>query len=326
VNHIDLLKRAFNITWRYRPLWLFGFLLALCGGAGSGGGNFNFPGGGGGGDFDDFDNLPDSLGLDLNLVIALAVGAVCLIILLALLSAVVQSVTRTALIGMVDQIVAGETVRLGDGWRSGWSRGAWRLFLISVVIGLPLAIITLLLILLALSPLLLLLTGETAPTVLGIILTVFAILFIILILIALNLVIGPFQELAWRRVVLDTHGIFATLGQTFGLIKQRFKDVAIVWLLMFGVGIGWVFIALIIILPISLILALFLGGPPAALVYFISNSGLGAAVAGIPMAVLAIVLVSSFGNGLYLVFQSAVWTLTYLGLLSVSPGSEMPKG
>jgi hypothetical protein len=39
MNHIDLLKKAFYITWRYRPLWLFGFFLALCGGGRSG--NFN---------------------------------------------------------------------------------------------------------------------------------------------------------------------------------------------------------------------------------------------------------------------------------------------
>ena len=57
MNHIDLLKRAFTITWRYRPLWIFGFFLALCGGGGGGGGgNFNFPSGGSN-DFDDFNNV-----------------------------------------------------------------------------------------------------------------------------------------------------------------------------------------------------------------------------------------------------------------------------
>jgi hypothetical protein len=43
---------------------------------------------------------------------------------------------------------------------------------------------------------------------------------------------------------------------------------------------------------------------------------LGAAIAGVPLAVLAIVIISSFGNGLYLVYRSSVWTLAYLDMQS----------
>ncbi|NJN96774.1 MAG: hypothetical protein HC875_23020 [Anaerolineales bacterium] len=136
MNHTNILKRAFTITWRYRALWIFGFLLALCGGGGNGGGNFNFPSSGGEGDFGDFEGLPSSVPeIDPNLIITLIVAFVCLILLISVVGVMVQYVTRTALIGMVRQVedTAAATVR--DGWRFGWSKRAWRIFLLNLLVG-----------------------------------------------------------------------------------------------------------------------------------------------------------------------------------------------
>jgi hypothetical protein len=170
------------------------------------------------------------------------------------------------------------------------------------------------LILLALSPLLLLLADNTGLTIAAIILTVLAFLFVLLFLVALASVMVPFQELALRRTVLDERGVMVSLTETFGLIKRHLKDVIIVWLLMFGVGIAWVFVALFAVLPAALIAALLIGGIPAGLIYLLSGSGMGAAVVGGPLAVLALVAVISFGSAFYLILQSVVWTLTYLEL------------
>ncbi len=133
---------------------------------------------------------------------------------------------------------------------------------------------------------------------------------------------------ARRRTVLGSQGVIASLSDTFGLIKRNLKDIFIIWLLMVGIGFGWIFVALIVILPISLIAAVLFGGIPAALVYLISNSLLGAAIAGIPLALVAIILISSFGNGLYLVFRSSVWTLTYLEIdsLEITETQEAADG
>lgn len=312
MNHIDILKRAFTITWRYRPLWVFGFFLALCGGGGGGGGgNFNFSGNRN--NFDGFGNIPNIPEIDPSLIIGLVIGLILLIILLAALGAIVRVVTRTALIGMVRQITQTEAITITDGWHLGWSRNAWRLFLLGLVIGIPLAIVVIILILLAFSPLLLLFANSTAFTVTGIIATVIAFLFIILILMIIGALVGLFQELAWRQIVLDGSGVIASLGEAFGLIKRHFKDVAVIWLLMFGVGFAWVFVSLIVLLPISLIAGALAGGIPALAVYLISNSGIGAAIAGIPLGVLVFILIISLGTMFYLVFQSAVWTLAYLG-------------
>lgn len=317
MDHFGLLKRAFRITWRYRPLWIFGFLLALC--SGGGGGNFNFPGGGsdmGNGEFGGFGDAPD---VDPNMIIAIIVGICCLVLVLVVVSLVVQFVSRTALIRMVRQITEVETITFKEGWRMGWSRAAWRILGISLLIGLPITILSILLITIALAPLLLLLTEETVLMVIGVGMTIPLILFVILLLIALGVVIQPLQELAWRRTALSPQGVIDSVRQTVGLIRSRLKDVVIMWLLMLGIGIGWSIISLMVVLPVSLLAALLVGGPPAGLVYLISDSVVGAAVTGIPLAVIVMMGIGGFAGGLYLAYQSSVWTLVYLELESEEP-------
>jgi hypothetical protein len=316
MNHIDLLKRSFSITWRYKPLWLFGFLLALCSGGSRGGGNggsFNYQVSGN--ELENFGDLPNVPDFDPNLIIGLIAGLICLIILLVVVAMVVTYVSRTALIGMVRQIEETEAVTISDGWRLGWSKGAWRLFLLNLLIGIPLAIISILLILLAFSPLLLMLTDETALTV---------VLFVILILILIGAVIAPFRELASRRTVLNNQGVVSSVRDAIGLVKRRFKDVAIIWLLMIGIGFSWAIIAILVVLPVSLIAAALVGGIPAGLVYLVSRSWLGAAAAGIPLGGLVLIVVTSAAGGLYLIFQSTVWTLTYLEIRNATPADQPP--
>jgi hypothetical protein len=323
MNHLEILKRAFHITWRYRPLWIFGFLLALCGGGNGGGGNFNFPSGSGNNQgLENFGNLgvPE---IDPNLIIAIVVALVCLILLLAIMGVVVQYVTRTALFGMVQQIEETGAVTTADGWRFGWSKRAWRIFLLNLLIGLPLAILTIGLILLALAPLLLLILDETTTRVLGVVTTVVACLLVLVLLLIVNVIIAPIQELAWRRIALDQRGVIDSLREAVGLIKRRLKDVALMWLLMFGVGILWTVIALIVVLPVALIAAAIFGGIPAAAVYLLSNSWVGAAIAGVPLGVIALVVVISAGSALFLIYQSAVWTLTYLQLQAKAPETSV---
>lgn len=313
MSHTDLLKRAFAITWRYRPLWVFGFFLALCSGGsggGNGGGNFNFNVSGG--DFGQPGDIPTTPDIDLTFMIAVGAGLCCLVILLIIVSIVVRAVTRTALIRMVRQITETEAVTVREGLRLGWSRRAWRVFLVSLVIGIPLFVISVTLVLVAFSPLLLLITGETAFMVTGVAATIGAFLCVFLLLLVIGQLIWPIQELTWRQAVVEDKAVFTSFGDTFTLIKHNLKAVFVLWLLMFGIAIGWFFVALLVVLPVALIAALIIGGTPALLVYLFTSSWIGAAVAGGPLALVVLVVIVSFGSGLYVTFQSAVWTLAHL--------------
>ena len=323
MDYYDLLKRAFQITWRYRALWIFGFFLALCGGGGGGGGNFNPPQGTFGDGFEG--NLPNLAEVDVTVIIALVIAATCLFLVLIALSIIVPTVSRTALIGMVGQITETETVTITDGWHFGWSARAWRLFLVNLLIGIPLFIVFMALLLLALAPLLLLALNEIALTVLGIILTVFAVLLVIILLIAANAVIGLIREFIWRRTVLDQQGVIQSFGDAYHLIRGRLKDVILTWLLMFGLAIGWGIASLVVVLPVALVAAVLVGGIPAGLVYLITSSGLGAAITGIPLGLLVLIIIASAAQGFYVIYQSSVWTLTYLEIRKTQPqAAETP--
>lgn len=332
MSHTDILKRAAHITWRYRALWVFGFFLALCGGGGGGGGgggNFRFPSSSSsGGKFEGFGELPNLPSIDPNVIWAVVAGFICLIALLIVVSVVVRAVTRAALIGMVYQITETEQVTVAEGWQLGWSRRAWRLFLMSLLIGIPLAVVSFLLILVALAPLLLIIAGETALTVISIILTIFSCLLVVVLLIVVNAVVAPIEELAWRRTVLEQRGVFDSLREVINLVKRQFKYIAITWLLMFGVGLAWAIASLVVVLPVSLIGAAVIGGIPAAVVYLMSKSIVGAAIAGIPLALFVIIVISAAATGFYVIFHSAVWTLTYLEVRAEDgddqPPAELP--
>jgi hypothetical protein len=327
VNHVNIIKQALKMTWRYRPLWLFGFFLALCGGngGGGGGGNFNFSNSFSGEDFGQFGEVPQPPSIEPGVVVALIIGIFCLVVLLAVVGVVIQVVTRTALIGMVRQISRTEAVTVADGWRIGWSRNAWRLFLVGLVIGIPWFVITITLLLLAFSPLVLLFAGDTTLTVIAIAATIVAFLFVLLILIILGVALTLLLDLARRRVVLEDQGVIATIGDTVGMIRRSFKDIILIWLLLLGAGFAWFFIALLIVLPVSLLAAAFVGIMPAVLVYLLTDSVVGAVIAGAPLALLTFILISTAAGGLYLIFRSAVWTLTYLEIRGLD-GPETPAG
>lgn len=317
MNHTELLKRAFHISWRYRPLWLFGFLLALCSGGGGGGGNSNFsfpaddrtiekmlpyPGG----------SLPQP---DPNTIIGVVIALACLVLILVPVGMIINAVSRTSLLGMVRQITQTEAITVRDGFQFGWSQRAWRLFLVQLVIGIPVAIVAIILIIVALSPLLMLLINNDAPSVVGVIFaTILFVLLLILIMIVIGTIVYPVQEISYRRTVLDEQGVIASVSDSFRIIRRNLKDVIIVVLLTVGLGFAWFFVSLLVVLPAALLAAAILGGIPAAIVYLISQSWLGTAIASIPLALLALVLVSSFGAGLYHVYQSTFWTLAYLEL------------
>ena len=307
MNHTELLKQAFKITWRYRPLWVFGFFLALCSGSSGGSGNFNPPSGVDGGDFGD--TIPE---IDPGTILAVIGVLLCLAIAAMLLGIVVRAVTRTALIGMVHQIADTKAITVREGWQWGWSSRAWRLFLVGLVIGIPVAIVSIILILLAMSPLLLLFLNDSTGSIAAVVIfTILSVLLVILVLIAIGAIVTPIVEISWRRTILHERGVFESISETFTIIRQNLKDVLVIWLLMFGVGILWGIVALVVLLPAALIAALLVGGLPAGLVYLLSGSWIGAAITGIPLAFIAMILVISVGTAFYLIFQSSFWTLAY---------------
>jgi hypothetical protein len=349
MDHVKILKRAWEILWRYRALWIFGIILALTtasGGPsspsrGSGGGpaeyhldegDLPFPGG--------RLELPELSPQLVSVLIAVGVGIGCMIIFLIIATTVARYVTETALIRMVnDYEETGETQTIRQGFRIGWSRTALRLFLIDLLIGLPLAVVFILLFLLAAGPLLLWITESTAAGVIGTVVTIGMGVLVIFLAIVVGVMVSLLKHFFRRVCALEEAGVIESIRQGFDFVRRHLKDVFVMWLIMVGLNIGWA-IALIVVtialIPIIILLVIVggvLGGIPALIVGGLASLFLEGAVpyilgalVGLPIFILVVAVPWLFLGGLMEVYKSSVWTLTYRelrALESVEP--ELPE-
>ncbi len=338
MNHIRILKRSWQITWNYRLLWVFGFLLALTsarGGAQGTGYRFN------GNDLENFFNggqiqipktpemfsLISGIGASL-LILFLSIGA-----LFAIAAAVAHYVSQTALFRMVNQHEIDESkVKLLEGLRLGWTRSTFHIFLMDLLIGLIAFIIGALLVLLAGIPLLSWLTDSNALHAIGTVSSIFLGFLVLLILIIAGVFVNVTLHLARRVCVLEKRNVIDSIQIGIDLVRANLADIIMMAFILFGLGLGFA-IAMIPIFLILLFLALLLGGVPGFLVYTLASSFMeGTApylVGGLiafPIFFLILVIPTSIIGGIFEAFKSSVWTLTYRTLHSpIGEGKIEPE-
>ena len=337
MDYFEIIKRAAKTAWHKRALWVFGILLALTSGSASSGLRFyNFGGGNRAGSSSS--RLPWGQGFQMpritnpframpawttGTIIAVIVAAILIILALVILSAIVRYVSRTALIKMVDQNEQiGSTGTVGDGFKKGWSKPAWRMFLIDLLIWLPFAVIGLALLAIGLSPLLLLGLNRMAINALAIVLAIGLSLIVLAVLIIVGLLLSVLTELAYREAALAGARTMPAVSSAYALIRRRFKDVGLMWLLLFGVRIGWGLMMIPVFFILAL-LALVIAGAPALALYAATQSAAAALILGIPVALIVIGAPALFLAGLYTTFDSAAWTLTYREL-ALRPAPDAP--
>jgi hypothetical protein len=118
-------------------------------------------------------------------------------------------------------------------------------------------------------------------------------------------------------------GVGESLARSFDMMKHHFAwDIAIMWLLVIGLNIGWIiatiivgFLLFVVSLMIAVIPALVLGGL-SSLVLGWGGIVVGILVAGLIIAILMVVT-TTFLQGLRMTFLSTLWTLTYRELLAI---------
>jgi hypothetical protein len=337
MDHIKILKRAFDITKTYRMLWIFGIILALTtGGGGNRGGsnnggnqgsaitpppNFKWP--------PDLSQLRNWQFPDINLapqvanaLIGVGIALACLVLLLIVISAIARYVSETSLIRMVDGYEATEEkLSFRQGFRLGWSRSAFRIFLIDLLVILAVIVVFLPLILIALLPLLAWTTNNNTLGVTGTVATVGMMLLVIfigiLVAIALSLLLHFFR----RACILEERGVTDSIRRGFALARQRPWDIILMGLMLFGIWLGWI----ILMIPVALLLliaSLVIAGIPAALAGGIASlvsqgatPWIVAAVVGAPVFLVVFIGPLLFLAGLMEVFKSSTWTLTYREML-----------
>ncbi|MGC9395500.1 MAG: DUF7544 domain-containing protein [Anaerolineae bacterium] len=337
MDHTKVLKRAWEILKQYRVLWIFGLILALTTGtAGS-------PGSQSGYQFDRNDVSPEfsykipegsSFGEVIEalvreitggawqpragLIITLIVVLVLVILALGVLATVARYVSETSLIRMVDQYEeTGEKFRFRQGWKLGWSREAWRLFLLDLVIFIPVFVGAIVLLGMAALPLLLWVSGSEVAGIIGTVAAIGFFFLVIFVIIVVAILLRSLIHFFRRACVLEGLGVRASLRQGFALVRQNWKDVGLMWLIVIGLSIGWT----IVMIPVVVLLVgvgAVLGGVVGLMVRGLVGLAMGnvgawivAGLVALPVLILVIAVPASLLNGLKEVYLSSTWTLTY---------------
>lgn len=298
MDYFGIVQRSFEITRRYRALWLFGFLIALLGAGGSASNGLRIV-------FRTEGPLPQPgmEGRDILLIVTIF-GLVVLVI--GILTVVVNYVAQAALIGMVGEIETGATPSVRRGFEFGWSRRALRLFGTDLVIFVPITVIGMLL--LAIPLFLLIAQGDEAGTWIVPLLFVCCLLLFVLLFIPVAIVLSVLQNFYYRRIVLAGDGVFDSIRNAWQMIRANAGPVAVIWLIMFLIGLVWTVVNFLLVLGTFVLVAV-----PAAALQALVQSWVLAAILVLPLVIVALLALAAI-NALYTVFSNTVWTLTYLAL------------
>jgi len=149
-------------------------------------------------------------------VLAIVALIIVLLVVIGIAAIFVRYVTRVSLIHMVDRYEdQGEELGFWSALRLGWSRSAWRLFLLNLLFRGPLAVLMLLLILpmvgLAIAAFS---TGKGAPILLGVVL-VLMIIPVVMMGALIGALIRPVLEILGRAVVIEGLGSGKGFGAGF---------------------------------------------------------------------------------------------------------------
>ncbi len=351
MNHMRILKRAWNILWSYKTLWVFGILLAL-----TAGGTFSGNNGDSGGRVSinsdwprgmtptEIEQLPSGIRdavrelYDLtvkplpqetiNTIIGVAIALVCLALLVVVLFIVLRYVSQTALIRMVDRYESsGEKVAWREGFRLGWSRPAGRLFLIDLLIFLPVFSGILLAMLFVAAPVLLSLAFGGIGTIAGIVLAIGLGFLVVFAAILLAIALAMAREVFYRECVLGGNGVLDSFRRGFATIRANLKDLFLMWLLLLAIYIGYA----VLMIPVGIVLVIIgavVGGGAGVGLYLLLQAGsqLTAVLVGglVFLFILSLIvgIPSLFLRGLRETYMSTAWTLAYREIPVSVPGSE----
>lgn len=306
-NFGEVLTRAWQITRKYKVLWIFG-ILAGCtnggGGGGGGGGNTGFSTGP-----SEFDVPPEIRRFILlmenfvawvedNPWIFIVIGLI--ILLLIVISIFLGTIGKIGLIkGSYQAETGAERLAFGELFSASMPY-FWRVFGLSFLIGLAVFLLIIPLILLGV------ITAGVA---------LLCLLPLICLLIPVGFAVGIIIEQANRAIVLEDLGIFDGLKRSWDISRANIGPLIVMGLILFGITLV---LGIVIALPVFIIVF------PTILAFAV---GQGQSFSPLYIALAFICLyapVSLVLNGILTTFTQSAWTLTYLRLTQNPEAPEAP--
>ncbi len=302
-----IIKRTWEVTWKYKILWVFGFFL------GGSGANFNL-------------NLPSFSETKVKktvppneiiklireflinyLAIVLIVGFI--LFLFFLLFLIARYLSKPALIGLVNQAEV-EKPTLKKGLETGW-HFLIRYILLGWLLWFPLVLLFAPVIILFIYHIYLFTLKPTNP--LKLLSSLLPLLGFALLFLPIIIPLSVFTELAYRELVTKDKKVIESIKSTWTLFKSNLLNLFILWLI--GLVIG---IVLGFLLIIAIVFFILLAIPIVLLVgYSISIKSIPLIALGIFIASIGIFLLIVFSliaQGFMGAFKCNYWTFCYLEL------------
>ncbi len=292
INIEKILKRSWHILWNYRVLWVFGILLALTTGGANNGGSSGGSGSGisNGGTKNSrglsWDNAPQWVhdltdwfhrvvepvfvhpDQHVTTWVVIGVALILFILLIGLIAALIRYPTETAVMRMVDEYeISGAKLSFRQGWRLGWSRRAFRLWAIDLIMSLPVFVFIALMTAVGLVIYFSITSGTLAVSVIGTVAAIGVFFLTLFIIIIVMVFLSLLRNFFARAAALQGLGVVESLRTGWALFKGNWKSAVLMWLVMIGIGIGFGILTVVLfflLIPAYLILLL-----PAGVIAFL---------------------------------------------------------
>ncbi|MGA9532571.1 MAG: hypothetical protein WBR18_07635 [Anaerolineales bacterium] len=299
-----ILKRTWDITWKFKGLWVLGILAGCSGrnGGGSGGNasnSVNYQGSGN--SFPQLEHFINSI--DPSIWIGLAVAIVLIVLLLVAVFIVVAILGQAGLIHGFDRADEGELVTLSSAFRGGLPY-FWRLFGLQVLL-FVLGIFTVGFVIAALVVI--------GIATLGI--GLLCLIPLICLLVPVAVAVGAYLQLVQVAIVVEDNDIFGGFRRAWQAIKEQPGGFIVMTLiLVLGGGIVGLLISLpLIALIIPVVTGLLVGTNTSM------GVGIGAAVIGFFIYLPILILL----NGILQTYIQGAWTITYRRIIDRPGAGEL---
>lgn len=305
MDYGKILSRAWQITWRWKILWVLGFLAAMgSGGGGGGGGSSSYSGNGSGSQAGEWGQTVENLPWDT--ILPILIGLACLAVLIGIALWVVSIIARGGLIAGVQQVEDEGSTTLGRAWRAGAKR-FWTLLGITVITWLPGLVMAIVLIVLVVASVAGAGIGaslESEPTAVLAAMGPWLICGIPLCcgMIIVSLIMGLIQMYADRAAVLEGLPWIEAFKRGWEMVKRHIGPTLIFWLifLVIGFGVGIVIFGVMAVVALPVIgVVVAMDDPSWLMALPICGGGL------------LLFIVMSLISAIVQTFTSSSWTLLY---------------
>jgi hypothetical protein len=298
LNHVGILKRSWEITWRYKALWILGLF------AGAAGGSSSFRSFGSNSSSSSNSQFPQFANAQsfwdyVQPYLPLAIAGIAILTLVGFALWIISVAATGGLVWLSNEAADGREVRAGRGWAAGFHYWG-RTFLIGLLLALPVLLVVVVigaLVAAAIAGGVVAFNSNMSGAGAGAILAICGIVALALIvLIPLAVIVSLLQQLAVRHGVLDDMTAGSAINASWTDLRGRTKDVLVMWVMLIAVGI--VYSIVLGIVAIAVI------APGALLVY--AGAWPVAVVLGFVVAVVLLVPTAVF-NTLF----STAWTVFF---------------